>query len=73
MSKHTVVEDFVIRCILVVGVALAMLITGETVEARFLSLDIPYAGEIGFLVGAALVFAVFAVVYRGYGAYWNDE
>jgi len=35
--------------------------------------DIPYAGEMGFALGAAFAFAIFVVLHRGYSAYRNDE
>lgn len=73
MLNKSTVSDFILQSILIVGLGMAMIRSGQIVGTRFLSFNIPYAGELGFALGAAFAFAIFVVLHRGYSAYRNDE
>jgi hypothetical protein len=64
---------FIIQSILIVGISFATIRAGQLAGTRFHSLEIPYAGELGFVVGATFAFTVIAGLYRGYGAYQDNK
>lgn len=67
MSQNPVDDNLALQAVLVAGVVLFMVAAGQALGTRFLALDFPYAGTLGFGVGATLVFVVVALVYR-----WSD-
>ena len=73
MSTKSTISGFIVRSILIAGMAFIIIRSGQIVGRQFLLFDIPYAGEMGFALGAAFVFAIFVVLHRGYSAYRNDE
>lgn len=73
MLGKSTIGNFIVQCVLIVGASLIMIRTGQIIGIRFHSFDVPYAGELGFVVGAAIAFTVFAVLYRSYEAYQDNE
>jgi hypothetical protein len=66
MATNPVEENFVTRYILGLGVILAMMVGGRAVGSVFGSTGISYGGPLGVVLGAALVFVVFTMLYRRY-------
>jgi hypothetical protein len=53
--------------------SMIMIRTGQIVGTRFLSFDIPYAGQLGFILGAVFILGIFATLRRTYRTYRNDK
>jgi len=73
MVNNSTVSDFIVKSILIVGLAMAIIRSGQIVGTRFLAFDIPYAGQLGFILGAVLILAIFTVLRRTYRTYRKDE
>jgi len=67
------VSDFVLQATLIVGLSMIMIRSGQIVGTRFVAFDIPYAGQLGFMLGAVFIIAIFAVLRRTYRAYGNGK
>lgn len=64
MAGNVVEDHFAVQAALVVAVSTAMLYAGEEVGDYLRAHGLPYAGTVGLVLGAALVFVPFALVYR---------
>lgn len=73
MVNKSTVSNFILQAILVVGLSILMIRTGQIVGARLLAFDIPYAGQLGFILGAVFILAIFAVLRRTYRTYGNGK
>jgi hypothetical protein len=73
MSTNPVDANFVTRFLLGFAVIAAMTVGGRAVGSAFVSVGIPYGEWLGVAVGAMLVFAVFAVLYRRYDAAFDAD
>lgn len=73
VSEKPVENHFVIQAVLIVIVSVAMLYTGQTVGSLFQAYNLPYAEWTGFIVGAALIFGPFALLYKRYEAFYNGS
>lgn len=71
MVNRSTVSDFILQAILIVGLAMIMIRSGQIAGARFLAFDIPYAGQLGFILGTVFILAIFAVLRRIYRTYGN--
>ena len=70
---NPVENNFVTRFILGFAVIFAMMIGGGAVGWAFSSIGIPYGDWLGVAIGAVVVFAVFAVLYRRYDASFDPQ
>lgn len=50
-----------------------MIRSGQITGTRFLAFDIPYAGQLGFILGAIFILAILAVLRRTYRTYGSDK
>ena len=73
MVNNSTVSDFFVKSILIVGLAMAIIRSGQIAGTRFLVFDIPYAGQLGFILGAVFILAIFAVLRRAYRTYENGK
>ena len=73
MVDRSTVSDFILQAILIVGLGMIMIRSGQIVGTRFLAFDIPYAGQLGFILGIIFISAIFAVLRRTYRAYGNGR
>lgn len=73
MSENPVEDHFLIQAVLIVIVSVAMLYTGKIVGSSFQAYSLPYGEWIGFVVGAALIFGPFTLLYKRYEAFYDGK
>lgn len=73
MVNRSTLFDFVVKFFLIIGLSIAIIRSGQIVGTRFVTFDIPYAGQFGFILGAVFIIAIFVVLRRTYRTYWNDK
>jgi len=73
MVNRSTLSDFILQAILIVGLSMIIIRSGQIVGTRFVAFDIPYAGQLGFILGAVFILAIFAVLHRTYRTYRNDK
>lgn len=72
MLNKSTIPDFILQSILIVGLSMAMIRSGQIVGTRFSEFDIPYAGQVGFVLGAVFIIGIFAVLRQTYSIYQNE-
>jgi len=72
MTSNPVEDNFVTRFILGLAVIFAMMFGGGAGGVALSALDIPFGRLLGTVIGALLVFAAFAVLYRRYDASYAE-
>ena len=72
MTENFVERHFVLQAAFIIAVSIGMLYTGEAVSTYFQTQNLPYAGTVGFAIGAVLVFVPFALIYRRYEARYDE-
>ena len=69
MLNKSTIATFILQSILIVGLSVAMIRSGQIVGTRLSVLDIPYAGYLGFVLGAVFIIGVFVVLRQTYRTY----
>jgi hypothetical protein len=73
MPNESTIRDFILQSILIIGLGMAMIRSGQIVGTRFSVFDIPYAGQLGFVLGAIFIISIFVVLRQTYRTHWNEE
>ena len=73
MLNKSTIRDFILQSILIIGLSMAMIRSGQIVGTRFSVFEIPYAGQMGFVLGAVFMISIFAVLRQTYRTYWNEK
>lgn len=73
MARYPVENNFITRFLLGFGVLAAMIFGGSVVAWILVSLEIPYGGGIGMILGAFVVFLLFSLWYSSYDAGFDSE
>ena len=72
MAESFVERHFVVQAVFIIAVSIGILYAGEAASTYFQTQNLPYAGTAGFVIGAALVFVPFALIYRRYEARYDE-
>ena len=73
MLNKSTIRDFILQSILIIGLSMVMIRSGQIVGTRFSVFDIPYAGQIGFVLGAIFIISIYVVLRQTYRTYWNEK
>ncbi|WP_181687229.1 hypothetical protein [Halorhabdus salina] len=72
MAENFVENHFAVQAALIISASIGMQYAGEAVSVYAQTQNLPYAGTVGFVIGAALAFVPFALIYRRYEARYDE-